>query len=182
MARAADLHAQFQDARLWAVGLRSPARSGGVIRGAVTGAGQIRQLTSGGPLTIEAGRDQSQTGIGYDRAVLLNAQALGSGACSSAPCLNYLIPSAFALPATGGFDNVGKGLFSGPGLFNWDMSVSKGFRLTEKLEARVRGESFNSFNRLNASNPVTTINAAGFGSILGASDPRITQLALKLTF
>jgi hypothetical protein len=35
---------------------------------------------------------------------------------------------------------------------------------------------------VNFMDPVTTANAAGFGAIKAANDPRIGQLALKLLF
>ena len=79
-----------------------------------------------GTVTVVAGTDVSQTGLGSDRAQLLNTQDVGPGACKNlAPCVNYLIPSAFALPAIGTFGNVGKGSITGPNLVNWDFGLFK---------------------------------------------------------
>jgi hypothetical protein len=81
----------------------------------------IFTVQTGGPLTILAGKDQSQTGIGSDRANYLGGSAYGEGACgATGTCVSYLVPSAFGLPATGTYGNVGKGLLRGPNLINWD--------------------------------------------------------------
>ncbi len=153
---------------------------------AVVGGWEMSGITSaqsGGPLTIMAGRDQSQTGIGYDRGTLLSSNVYGSGACGSqAPCVNSLIPAAFALPVLGTFGNIGKGRLRGPGLFNTDFGLFKRIPVKERLYLQFRAEFFNVFNRVNFNNPGTTVSAAGFGAILSARDPRIGQLALKLVF
>jgi hypothetical protein len=139
---------------------------------------------SGGPLTILAGKDQSQTGIGADRADYLGGNPYGPGACgASGPCVNYLVPSAFGLPALGAFGNVGKGLLRGPDLLNWDTGLFKEFPLRgERLRMQFRAEFFNTLNRVNFNNPNVNQTAGGFGSITSAQDPRIGQLALKMLF
>ncbi len=136
---------------------------------------------SGGPVTITAGRDQSQTALGQDRAVIV-AAPYGAGACKTAPCVDYLVPGAFQLPVVGAFGNVGKGSLRGPDYFNFDMGFFKNFPITERWNLQFRAEFFNFFNRVNLGNPVTGFSSGGFGSITGASDPRISQLALKLRF
>ncbi len=144
----------------------------------------ILSAVSGGPLTILAGQDTALTGISTERAVLIANQVLGPGACkNTAPCINYLNVPAFGLPAAGGFGTVGKGAFSGPGLLNLDFGLLKNFPLHgERYRLQFRGEFFNVTNRVNLNNPNSTVTSAGFGSITGARDPRIGQLALKLLF
>ncbi len=138
---------------------------------------------SGGPLTILAGKDQSQTGIGADRANYLGGNAYGPGGCGpTGPCVNFLSPSAFGLPAIGTFGNAGKGILRGPDLLNWDTGLFKEFALRERVRLQFRAEFFNSANRKNFNNPNVTQSAGGFGSITSAQDPRIGQLALKLFF
>jgi hypothetical protein len=144
----------------------------------------IITLQSGGPLTVVAGKDQSATGIGADRANYLGGNAYGDGACSgTGPCVNYLVPTVFGLPATGTFGNVGKGSLRGPILANWDTGVFKEFTFNkESTRLQLRGEFFNTLNRANFNNPNVTQSAGGFGSITAAGDPRIGQLAAKLVF
>jgi hypothetical protein len=146
----------------------------------------VFQAQSGGPITINAGRDQSQTGLGRDRAVI-TGQAYGTGACkNTAPCVDYFDPTSFALPATGEFGNLGKGALRGPNLMIWDTGFFKNFPVRENWKFQFRAEFFNVLNRVNLNdliNPTTnTISSGGFGSIRGAGDPRIGQLALKLFF
>jgi hypothetical protein len=62
------------------------------------------------------------------------------------------------------------------------MGVGKNFALSgEHLKLHFRAEYFNVFNRANFNDPSVSLSAP-FGQILGAQDPRIGQLSLKLTF
>jgi len=68
------------------------------------------------------------------------------------------------------------------------MGVFKNIPITERWRAQLRGEFFNTFNHSNFTDPVKlnypneSVNAAGFGTITSAYDPRILQFALKVTF
>lgn len=153
----------------------------------VAGGWQLSGLLSaqsGGPLTILAGKDQSQTGLGSDRGVAVSSNVFGPGGCGlSAPCVNDLEPSAFALPPTGTYGTLGKGVFRGPNLITYDGGLFKDIPVyRERYRIQFRAEFFNLFNRVNLNDPGTTIANAGFGSIKGAGDPRIGQLALKFLF
>jgi hypothetical protein len=167
-------------------------RSAGKLVRAVFGDWQMNgvfQAQTGDPLTVKSGKDQSQTGIGGDRALLIGP-ALGPGACSSAPCVNYLTPGSFAQPPSASvassyissFGNFGKGAVSGPGMATWDVGLFRSVSFNERLSLQLRGEFFNVLNRANFSDPVTTVSSGGFGSITGAGDPRIGQVALKILF
>ena len=153
---------------------------------AVVGGWQLSGIftyQSGGPLTILSGKDQSQTGIGADRANYLGGNPYGPGGCgATGTCVNFLSPGAFGLPAIGTFGNVGKGMLRGPDLLNWDTGLFKEFAVRERVRLQFRAEFFNTANRKNFNNPNVTQSAGGFGSITSAQDPRIGQLALKLLF
>ena len=156
----------------------------------------ITSAQSGGPITLFAGTDQSLTGIGKDSVQLLSSNDYQSGACAhQAPCVNWLVPSAFGLPPAGTFGNLGKGALRGPGLFNTDLGISKNFPIKERMTVQFRAEFFNIFNRANFYSPSNlsstgystgslgdSFGGAGFGNILAARDPRIGQLALKVSF
>ena len=156
-----------------------------LVRGAIGGwqvSGIVSAMT-GLPLTVLAGLDESKTGIGYDRGQLVSPNTYGAGACANvAPCVNYLNPQAFALPAVGTFGNLGKGSLRAPGLFNWDAGVNKIFPIKERLHVQVRAEFFNASNRVNFNAPTSSVSSAGFGSVVSSADPRIGQLALKVLF
>ncbi len=139
---------------------------------------------SGGPLTITAGKDQSGTALSTDRAVLLSNTVYGAGACGSAkPCVDWLLPGSFGLPAAGTFGNLGKGALRGPNQIYYDGGLFKEFPIRgERMKFQFRAEFFNLFNRVNFNNPATNFSGAGFGRITSAGDPRIGQLALKFVF
>lgn len=102
---------------------------------------------------------------------------------------NFTLPAADSL----GIGNTPLTLFFGPGAVNFDLSLSKDFKLTENgknLEFRV--ESFNTFNHFNPSNPNTSLTYnfntgaqtnASFGVISGAQvQARRTILSLRFRF
>lgn len=144
----------------------------------------IVTLQSGGPLTVTAGVDRSGTGLGEDRGVLLNRSApYGRTSCGiTAYCVSWLNRTTFALPALGTFGDPGKGNYQGPGLFTWDMGLEKNVPLENRFALQFRAEFFNVFNRVNLNDPNTSVNAAAFGTITASGDPRIGQLAMKLSF
>lgn len=83
------------------------------------------------------------------------------------------------------FGNVGRFLPDnlGPPLHNWDISILKDFRFTERMRLQFRSEFFNAFNHVNFSNPAgTTFGQPNFGVITGAERARIIQFGLKLYY
>jgi hypothetical protein len=182
-----DIRHRFVTSYVWQ--MPALARAGRLVRGAVGGwqVTGVLQLQTGLPMTVTAGKDQSQTGLGRDRAVQVG-DPYGPGACkNTAPCVDYVNPVAFALPDIGGFGNTGKGSLRAPGLATWDMGFFKNIPLHEHWRLQFRAEFFNIFNRVNykapdQTNQTNNVSAGGFGSIRGANDPRIGQLALKILF
>ena len=137
---------------------------------------------SGFPFTVTAGKDQSQTGLGQDRGVIVGL-AKGAGACGTrAPCVDFLNRNSFALPTIGTFGNIGKNSLTGPNLIGWDMGIFKNFPFRERYKIQFRAEFFNIFNRANFTNPTASLSSGNFGTITSANDPRIGQLALKVFF
>jgi Carboxypeptidase regulatory-like domain len=53
--------------------------------------------------------------------------------------------------ALGTFGNMGRNILRGPGFVNWDASISKLWRLSERLQLQLRGEMFNAANHANFS-------------------------------
>jgi hypothetical protein len=149
---------------------------------------------TGNTFTVQAGKDQSQTGLGTDRSSFTGGNAYGGNACgNSVPCVNYLNPAAFTVAPIGGFGNVGKGSLRGPGMFTWDTGLFKDFPIArESVHLQFRAEFFNVLNRTNFANPggsttnpnspTVNFSGGGFGTITAAQDPRIGQLALKFIF
>lgn len=149
----------------------------------------ILTAQSGGPVTVFAGTNTSQTDRTLERGVLLapfngNDTGKGPGACrKAAPCVDFLDPKSFGLPAIGDFGNVGKGFISGPNFTTLDMGLFKNIPLgSDRYRLQFRAEFFNIFNRVNLGGPNVSVASGGFGQILSASSPRIGQLALKIFF
>ena len=182
-----DIRHRFVTSYVWQ--LPALANTSRLMRGVVGGwqLSGLLQLQSGNPMTVVAGKDQSQTGLGRDRAVIAGSP-YGPGACkNTAPCVDYINPNSFALPALGEFGNVGKGSLRAPGQATWDVGLFKNIPIHENLRLQFRAEFFNVFNRVNykapdQTNQINTVSSAGFGSIRAANDPRIGQLALKIFF
>jgi hypothetical protein len=82
------------------------------------------------------------------------------------------------------FGNTGIGVIRGPGQFNWDISIVKLTKLTERQRLEFRTEFFNAFNHAQFSNPATAVSTPStFGQITSTSvGPRILQFALKYQF
>jgi TonB-dependent Receptor Plug Domain len=103
-------------------------------------------------------------------------------------------PLVFGRPLDGQLGNTGRNWLRGPGVNNFDFSLFKDFRFTEKLRLQYRAEFFNAFNHLqwfgintgvSATNPGTAVTAAtrgASGQLTSTRDPRNIQMALKLFF
>jgi hypothetical protein len=103
----------------------------------------------------------------------------------------WINKSAFANPAPGSYGNLSYNNMKGPSVFQLNVGLSRTFPVWEKSTIQFRAESFNLPNHLNASTPVSALNASNFGTItsdisgnngLSSGDPRIIQLALKFVF
>jgi Carboxypeptidase regulatory-like domain len=94
----------------------------------------------------------------------------------------YFLPQAFAHNTTlGTFGTANRRFFSGPGINNFDMGVTKSIQITEAKALEFRGEFFNIFNHAQFLNPSGDIDG-NFGVVTSARDPRIGQLSAKFTW
>ena len=78
--------------------------------------------------------------------------------------------------------NAKRATITGPGLNKWDLAVFKNLTVTERLSLQFRCETFNIFNHTSFSAVDTTVGSPQYGQVVGAHDPRIIQLALKVQF
>jgi hypothetical protein len=62
------------------------------------------------------------------------------------------------------------------------LAVAKKVAIRENLQAEFRVEAFNLFNHAQFQNPDTNIFSGTFGQVTRTYDPRIIQLALRLSF
>jgi hypothetical protein len=70
----------------------------------------------------------------------------------------------------------------GPNQWNFDVALSRIFKLRESQRLEVRAEAYNVTNSLRPGNPVANIGSGIFGQINTSGDPRIMQFALKYVF
>jgi hypothetical protein len=90
--------------------------------------------------------------------------------------------AAFTAAPFGHFGNAGDGIIRGPGMNNWDVGFFKNFRIKERGNVQFRAEMFNGWNHTNFYNVNLTYGSGGFGQVNSAHNPRIVQLALRLSF
>jgi hypothetical protein len=85
---------------------------------------------------------------------------------------------------TTGFGNLGRNTFRGPGQQNWDFSLIKNFKLTERQELRFTTDFFNIWNHPNFGNPAfTDVEGGNFGQITSTvGTPRLIQFSLRYAF
>ena len=69
----------------------------------------------------------------------------------------------FGRPARGTFGNVGVGVLRLPGMNNWDISVYKSVRITERIRTQLRLESYNTFNHSQFSSVTSTARFSAQG-------------------
>jgi len=94
----------------------------------------------------------------------------------------------FSTPCLGCTGNLGRNTFVGPGQWYADMTLSKTFKFTERVNLKFDAAAFNIFNRANfllatqgggAHNKPT---AGSFGKAAGTLNARNMQIGLKLSF
>jgi len=103
-------------------------------------------------------------------------------------------PAAFGRPTAGTFGNVSRDFLRNPGAWTVDLSVSRAFPIRERIKIEGRLDMFNAFNHWNPVVPGANMNSTGFGQVSTApspsfvpqaatwNDPRVLQLAAKITF
>jgi hypothetical protein len=97
-------------------------------------------------------------------------------------------PNAFVLPAAGTYGNLGRGVFTGPGLREMDVSLFKNASLSERTSLQFRAEFFNVLNHPNLGAPNATVFSSGAVNASAglittlATTPRQIQFGIKLIF
>jgi hypothetical protein len=145
----------------------------------------ITTLQTGGPLNITLPFDNSGTGEFRDRPNLV-----GDPHVAFNPTGPYLNPAAFRQPEPGTYGNLGRNVFCGPGLNDFDMSLVKSQPIGGDRVLRLRAEFFNVWNHPNFANPSTTFGSGfqltstpdSFNPYFGNGSPRNVQLVAELQF
>ncbi len=140
----------------------------------------IFQWQSGQPYTITSGRDNAGWGLGDNRAIRTGAPLEPPAGSNQTVWFN---PAAFTFNPNGSFGETLRGEFFGPSRSTVDLGLFKRFRFSSDMNFQFRAEFFNLLNTVNFNQPGTSVSeAARFGQITAAQDPRIMQFGLKFGF
>jgi len=110
---------------------------------------------------------------------------LGS-ACSGTPSQANL--PVLSAPCLGCVGDLGRNNFVGPGTWSSDMTLSKVFKLTERVNMRFEASGFNVFNRANfllataGGGAHNHVSDSEFGKAAGTLNARNLQFGLRLAF
>jgi hypothetical protein len=97
---------------------------------------------------------------------------------------NWFYRPAFVVPLATAIQNGNekRGVIEGPGFNRLDVGLFRNFKIGSELNLQLRGEAFNLINHTNLLPPSVSATSSAFGTITTARDPRIGQIAAKLTF
>jgi len=136
----------------------------------------IYSARSGRPMTITQGNNN----VGAGMTGLPNLTGDPEGAKTVQQWYN---PAAFTQVLSGTFGNAGRNILRGPGWITFDMSVQRRINFNQRVNATLRWDIFNMFNRANFGLPQRDITSATAGVISDlAGDPRVMQLSLRVGF
>jgi hypothetical protein len=99
---------------------------------------------------------KTSTGLFYVNPNLLN-QTIVNGKATAA----VLKPGLMTAPAPGTFGDFPVNALNGPNYFNFDLSVTKRFRITETVKFEIKGTAINVLNHPNFVFPANAANTAG---------------------
>jgi len=136
----------------------------------------IYSARSGRPITITQGNNN----VGAGMTGLPNLTGDPTGAETVEQWYN---PAAFTQVPSGTFGNAGRNILRGPGWVTFDMSLQRRVNFSSRVNATLRWDIFNMFNRANFGLPDSNMVSATAGVISTlAGDPRVMQLSLRLGF
>jgi hypothetical protein len=137
----------------------------------------IFSTQTGRPFTVLVSTDNANVLGNVDRP-----NVIGKANAGPKTPQQWINVAAFQLAPAGTFGNEGRNNVIGPGLTNLDVSLSRVFKVTEKIAIQFRAESFNVVNHPNLDQPAQTFGVAGFGSITASEAPRQIQFGAKVRF
>ncbi|MBI1354436.1 MAG: hypothetical protein GC160_08820 [Acidobacteria bacterium] len=142
---------------------------------------------SGFPLTFGVQRPNIfGVGEGSQRPDAVGDPSSGVEGVAHVDRLNrYFNIQAFAQPADFHFGNLASrvGSIRGPGMNNWNFTLSKKFSVKERVQFELRAASYNLLNKPVFGNPNTTFGAGAFGTIGSQANlPRQSELMLRITY
>jgi len=124
---------------------------------------------------------------GTDRPDLIAGPQLPSGQRDPNHWFDTLafLPPPIYFDARGPFSipgNEGRNVISGPGFADWDLSLERQARLSERASLVFRTDFFNLTNHPNFDRPGLIFGTSNFGKISSAGNSRQTQFSLRLNW
>ncbi|HMF98943.1 MAG TPA: carboxypeptidase regulatory-like domain-containing protein [Vicinamibacterales bacterium] len=136
-------------------------------------------FASGFPLTVSAGEDTANIG----NCCRPNRDFNVGTAIDQPTIEKWFNTAAYSRAPNGTFGTAGRSEVIGPGIENWDFSMSKGFHFGRQRYLEFRFEAFNFLNHPNWGEPNTTLSSVAFGRISSTrTDMRQLQFGLKFVF
>jgi hypothetical protein len=90
--------------------------------------------------------------------------------------------AAFATESSSALGSAGVGTILGPGLYLWDVSMRKEFKVRERGRLQFRADAFNVMNHVNFRSLQVTTSSSGFGSLTGSGPARNLQGGARFDF
>lgn len=183
--------------------------SKGILRQTLAGWGVsgITTFQSGLPFNITDGQDRClcSTGTGTNRPDYIGGNVVfydprntsavsgrinsyfngtggGTGGAVTNPFFRRVGTGATFAAGAGRYGDMGRNVFHGPGINNWDISAFKDFHIGERQLLAFRSEFLNAFNHTQFLNPTSDINSVSFGRVLTERGARVIQFALRYQF
>ncbi len=162
------------------------SQSGGIARSLLGGwqLGGIASYYSCIPVDVTVEKDNNLDGVsGNERPNVVgdwridepSADQLKAGA-------TWFSLSAFAPNGIGEMGALGRNAVGGPSFRNFDLVLSKNFKIIEGHSVSIRLETFNVFNVVNLNSPNGDLTSGDFGKITDAGPARIFQIGLRYSF
>jgi hypothetical protein len=151
----------------------------------------ITNLNTGQPFTVLINSNQDYSGFNQfeDRP---NYVCNGPLQLNEGSRLNLFNKGCFAPAYAGQIGDTGRNAFYGPGLIDFDASLAKRFRITERIGLAFRADFFNVLNHTNfaLTSANRTESSGTFGQISGVAGlsggnnggPRVLQVTGRITF
>ncbi len=155
----------------------------------------ISTFETGAPLNITLGGNQGSNGVqnGTNHPNLSGGASYPKTITSAGN--EWFAPTGFTAPAVGAWGTLPHNSLRGPGRDEWNLALHKVFQFTEHSNFEFRAESFNVWNHTqwkadiqnggigtNCGWSSGACTGGNFGVITSTWDPRVFQLAGKLTF
>jgi hypothetical protein len=138
--------------------------------------GPILTVDSGMPVNLSVVGDPSNTGQN-DRP-----DVVGDWQLANPTVHEWFHTAAFVANPKYTYGDAGRNVLLSPGLVNLDFGLHKAFRITERINAQVRLESFNLTNTPALGAPNAEVGNQLFGQINSAGTSRENQIGLKIVF